>query len=137
METNFFPEFQSLLKSIFTKEDADVVPEMGNFPTYLALRYISFYHPKLALFVNETLNNYDLMQSMPDQVDVYKLIKAVIPKAPWRFIKYASKKKSKTQYKEGVSEEQLKQFAELLEISTREVRQYFRYLDELQDRTSA
>lgn len=131
MDNSFFSEFNELLKSIFTKEEVHVVPEIANFPTYLALKYISFYHPKLALFVNQTLNNYELMQNMPDQVEVYKLIKAVIPKAPWHFIKYIGKKKSKTQYQEGIKEEDIKHLAELMEVSTREIRQYFRDLDEL------
>lgn len=136
MESGFFAEFNELLKSIFTKEEVNIKPEIANFPTYLVLKYISFYHPKLVLFVNQTLNNYDLMQNMPDQMEVYKLIKAVIPKAPWHFIKYISKKKSKTQYQEGITEEELKHLAELLEISTREMRQYFRDLDELENRTA-
>lgn len=137
MDNSFFSEFNELLKTIFTKEEPSIVPADDNFPTYLALRYISFYHPKLALFVNQTLNNYELIQNIPDQVEAYKLIKAVIPKAPWHFIKYVGKKKSKTQYQEGVKEEDIKRFAELLEISTREIRQYFRDMDELANRTSA
>lgn len=124
-----FPEFNELLKSIFTKENVKVKPSTDNFNPYLVNRYISMYHPKLCMFINETMNNYDLIQGLDDSEVLYKTYRAVIPKAPYRFIEYIGRGKSKTQAKNNISDDDIKQFAELLEISTREVRQYLKLLD--------
>lgn len=127
-----FPEFNELLKSIFTKEEVTTKPNTDNFNVYLVNRYISMYHPKLCLFINQTMNNYELIQNIIELDDLYKTYKAVVPKVPYRYIEYIKRPSSKTQYKERISEEDIKRYAELMEISTREVRQYLLELDKLE-----
>lgn len=127
---NFY-EFNSLLRGIFTKEEVKVKPSADNFNAYLVNRYLSMYHPSLLLFINNTMNDYEMIQNIDDCETLYKMYRAVIPKAPYRFIEYIGRGKSQTQTENNISDEDIKQFAELLEISTREVRQYLKDFDSL------
>lgn len=124
-----FEEFYKLLNSLYTKEDVPIKPSSDNFNVFLVNRYISMYHPKMCVFVNETMNNYEMMQNITDIDTIYKMYKAVIPKLPPTKTKYIKRPISKAQQKNEVTENDIKQFATLLEISTREVRDYLKILN--------
>ena len=82
-----FDEFFPLLKSIFTKKSCNITPTAENFNTYLATRYISFYHPSLCEILNESVNKFDINKIFDDPEDGFKFLKALIPKHPYKHIK--------------------------------------------------
>jgi hypothetical protein len=117
-----FDEFFPLLKSIFTKDDCDIVPCAENFNVYLAVRYISFYHPSLCEVLNESINKYKINAMFNDAEDGYKFLKGLIPKLPYRHIKYIKKESVKKQREQEIPDEVITKIANYLEISQREVR---------------
>lgn len=117
-----FDEFFPLLKSIFTKNECSIVPSADNFNTYLAARYVSFYHPSLNELLNETLNNYKINQLFLNPEDGYKFLKGLIPKLPYKHIKYIKKENVQKQREMNISDESIKKIASYLELSQREVR---------------
>ena len=123
-----FQQFFILLKSLFTKEVVDIEPTDENFPLYLVNRYISFYHPNLCIFIDNTTNRYDNAQSFLDPAIAYKTLCAMLPKLPFTRIDYVKKRVSERAQNKGVTNEQLKQLADLLEISKREVLNYLSLL---------
>lgn len=124
-----FEEFYKLLNSLYTKEDIPIVPNEKNFSVYFANRYISMYHPKMCVFINETMNDYEMLQDIiTDPETLYKMYKAVIPKLPVIKTQYIKRPTSKAQRRKEVTEDDIKQFATLLEVSTREVREYLKML---------
>ena len=123
-----FQQFFALLRSIFTKEVLDIEPTDENFPLYLANRYISFFHPNLCIFIDDAMNRYDKAQLLLEPKLAYKTLRAIIPKLPYSRIDYVKKPASERVKNTSVSDEQLKQLADLLEISKREVLSYLTYL---------
>ena len=117
-----FDEFFPLLKSIFTKDDCDIVPCAENFNVYLAARYISFYHPSLCEVLNESINKYKINAMFNEPEDGYKFLKGLIPKLPYRHIKYVKKESVKKQREKEIPDEVIAKIANYLEISQREVR---------------
>lgn len=117
-----FDEFFLLLKTIFTKDDCDVVPCAENFNVYLAARYISFYHPSLCEVLNESINKYKINAMFNDSEEGYKFLKGLIPKLPYRHIKYIKKESVKKQREKEIPDEVIAKIANYLEISQREVR---------------
>ena len=125
-----FDEFFPLLKSIFTKKCVNIIPTAENFNTYLAIRYISFYHPSLCEVLNETLNRYKINAGFNTPEDGYKFLMALIPKLPYKHIKYEKKQAIANQRKKDISDETIKKLADYLEISQREIRNIFLNYDE-------
>lgn len=117
-----FDDFFQLLKSIFTKKQCNIIPTAENFNTYLATRYISFYHPNLCEILNESINKYKINVNFNDPEDGYKFLMKLIPKLPYKHIKYEKKRASSEMKKRNISDESIKKIAEYLEISQREVR---------------
>ncbi len=117
-----FDEFFPLLKSIFTKEKCDITPSLENFNVYLATRYISFYHPSLCEILNESINNFNINKMFTNPEDGYKFLKALIPKLPYKHIKYIKKESVKNQRDNHISDDIIKKIANYFEISEREVR---------------
>lgn len=117
-----FDEFFPLLKSIFTKKNCGIIPNNDNFNIYLAARYISFYHPSLCEILNESINKFKINTMFTDAEDGYKFLKAIIPKLPYKHIKYIKKESVKNQRNKNISDESIYKVANYLEISTREVR---------------
>lgn len=117
-----FDEFYPLLKSIFTKKDCDITPCADNFNVYLATRYISFYHPSLCEVLNESINKFKINSMFNDPEEGYKFLKALIPKLPYKHIKYIKKESVKNQRDKNISDEAIAKIADYLEISRREVR---------------
>lgn len=117
-----FDEFFPLLKTIFTKDDCDIVPCAENFNVYLAARYISFYHPSLCEVLNESINKYKINAMFNEPEDGYKFLKGLIPKLPYRHIKYVKKESVKKQREKEIPDEVIAKIANYLEISQREVR---------------
>lgn len=117
-----FDEFFPLLKSIFTKKDCGIVPTGENFNVYLATRYISFYHPSLCEILNESVNKFKINAKFNEPEDGYKFLKALIPKLPYKHIKYIKKESIKNIRDKSISDETISKIANYLEISQREVR---------------
>ena len=117
-----FDEFFPLLKSLFTKKQCDISPTAENFNTFLATRYISFYHPSLCEILNESINKFKINAMFNDPQEGYNFLKALIPKLPYKHIKYIKKEAVKKQREKEISDETITKLANYLEISTREVR---------------
>lgn len=117
-----FDEFFPLLKSIFTKKKCDITPCADNFNTYLATRYISFYHPSLCEILNESINKFDINKIFNDSEEGYKFLMALIPKLPYKHIKYIKKESVKKQQDNHIDDMAIAKIANYLEISQREVR---------------
>ena len=117
-----FDEFFILLKSIFDKSEVDIEPSNDNFNLYLAMRYISFYNPAFCQLMNETANTFKINAQFSTPVDGYKFLKGLLPKVPYKKIKYVKKQSSKNQIDKNISNEMLSKLANHLELSTREVR---------------
>lgn len=117
-----FDEFYPLLKSIFTKKDCDIMPCADNFNVYLATRYISFYHPSLCELLNESINKFKINSIFNEPEEGYKFLKALIPKLPFKHIKYIKKESVKNLQDKNISNEIVVKIANYLEISQREVR---------------
>lgn len=117
-----FDEFFILLKSIFDKSEVDIEPSNDNFNLYLAMRYISFYNPAFCQLMNETANTFKINAQFSTPVDGYKFLKGLLPKVPYKKIKYVKKQSSKNQIDKNISNEMLSKLANHLELSTREIR---------------
>lgn len=126
-----FDEFNILLRSLFTKEEVSIVPSMYNFDVFMLNRYISMVNPTFCKFINQILNNYELVAGIEDRSDLYKTYKAVLPKMDKVRFPYLKRKTSKRENRKEVNNEDILQYANLLEISTREVRMYLKLLDNL------
>lgn len=117
-----FDEFFPLLKSIFTKEKCDIVPNIDNFNVYLATRYISFYHPSLCEILNESINNFDINKMFNDPSEGYAFLMSLIPKLPYKHIKYIKKEVVKKQRDLHIDDMTIVKLANHFEISQREIR---------------
>lgn len=117
-----FDEFFPLLKSIFTKKSCNITPTADNFNVYLAVRYISFYHPSLCEILNESVNKFKINSMFNEPDEGYKFLKALIPKLPYKHIKYIKKESVKNQRDKNITDETVTKLANYLEISSREVR---------------
>lgn len=124
-----FDEFNILLRSLFTKEEVSIVPTMYNFDVFMLNRYISMVNPTFCKFINQILNNYELVAGIEDKNDLYKTYKAVLPKMDKIRFPYLKRKTSKMENRKEVNNDDILQYANLLEISTREVRMYLKLLD--------
>lgn len=118
-----FWEFMKLLESIFTKNKCDIIPNEGNFNTFLAMRYITFFHPSLCDYMNQSINRYKTYYNFLTPNEGYNFLKNIIPKLPWHKIKYISKGSSEKMKERGLTNTKIKQIASYLEISEREVYQ--------------
>ena len=117
-------QFFTLLRSLFTKEVLDIEPTDENFALFLVNRYISFYHPNLCIYIDEVMNRYDKAQLLLDPALAYKTLRAVLPKLPYTKISYVKKVISERAQNTGITDEQLKHLADLLEVSKREILLY-------------
>lgn len=89
-----FPEFYRLLDEILTKRPCGVAPTEDNFDAYLMNRYVSFYSPALAAFVDSTANRLGFFECCGgDPAAEFRLLKAVVPRVPSRRVKYVSRKR--------------------------------------------
>ena len=132
MITGFnFDEFNILLRSLFTKDDVSIIPTVYNFDVYMLNRYISMVNPTFCKFINQVLNSYELVASIENKVDLYKMYKAVLPKMDNVRFCYIKRKTSRSENRKEVNNEDIIQYARLLEISAREIRQYLKEIDSL------
>lgn len=117
-----FDEFFPLLKTIFTKKSCNITPTTDNFNLYLAVRYISFYHPSLCEIINESINKYKISALFNEPEESYKFLKALIPKLPYKHIKYIKKESIKKMHDKNISDDIINKLANYMEISKREIR---------------
>lgn len=123
-----FQEFFTLLRSIFTKETVNIAPRTGNFNYRLVLRYVSFYHPNLCVYIDGVLNSHDKETILVDPVLCYKTFKAVLPKLPYTKINFVKKGVTEVLKEKGITDEGLKHIADYMEISKREILLYISML---------
>ena len=117
-------QYFSLLKSVFTKEEPGVEPTDDNFPIFLVNRYISFAHPNLCIYIDEMVNRNDKAQFLTDSKTAYYTLRAILPKLPYTRINYVKKTVSERAQDIGITDEELKHLADLLEVSKREILMY-------------
>lgn len=125
-----FDEFFPLLKSIFTKKCVNIIPTAENFNVYLTTRYISFYHPSLCEALNESINKYKINANFNEPEDGYNFLMGLIPKLPYKRIKYEKKQAVNNQRQKNISDETVKKLADYLELSQREIRNILLNYDE-------
>lgn len=126
-----FDEFYKLLRQVLDKIDCSVQPSPENFNMFMANRYLSFYHPEMAKLVNETSNKLDVSLERPLGEPAFDYLCAVIPKVKSKFIKYIKKPAVENQRNKSISDDEIKEFAEYMELSTREIRNELLYSSEL------
>lgn len=122
-------EFFTLLRSLFTKEEVEIVPTDKNFSPYLVNRYISFYHPNMLVFVANTINDTKKFLQSESSAIHYKTLKAILPKLPYYKIPYIKKPVSnKLKFNEDTNND-VRRLARYMEISQREVLNYIAELN--------
>lgn len=117
-----FSEFYKVLKHIMTKDDLGFQITEDNFNLFMVNRYLSFYHPNICKMINETSNKYDIQNNLQHYENAYEYIYNIIPKIPYKFIKYIKKPAVKNIRDNNITDEDVKNLANFYEISTREVR---------------
>ena len=116
-----FKEFYSLLDEAITKEKSKLSPSEENFDVFLMNRYISFYHPEIAIHLSKTVNKLGFIPDDNKEMQ-FLTIKAILPKLPKRFIQYVKKPSVVESQKCNFSDEDIYLEAKLNECSKREIR---------------
>lgn len=96
------------------------IDEEQTYNIYMINRWISFYSPKMARLINNTVNRYWPILSLKQ--DHYKFLVGVIPQSPFKRIAYI--KKVKPEEKEKDYSNVIKLLATNLQLSQREVTMY-------------
>lgn len=86
-----FKEFYKLLDVALTKEKTDITPSEENYNNYIFNRYLSFYHPEIAIYITKTSNRINWLPHGDNEEMSWKGIRALLPKLPKTFIQYVKK----------------------------------------------
>ena len=117
-----FKDFYKLLDEVMTKDDSGIFPTNENYSQFLMNRYLSFYHPEIAVHISKTTNIMNWIPESDDENMSFKCIKSVIPKIPKVFIQYQKKPSVIINEELGVYEDEITEEAKLNECSKREIR---------------
>lgn len=117
-----FKEFYKLLDVALTKEKIDITPSEENYNTYIFNRYLSFYHPEIAILIVKTSNRVNWLPHGENEELSWKGIRALLPKLPKTFIQYVKKPSVMATQELNVSEDFIKEEAMFNECSKREIR---------------
>jgi hypothetical protein len=110
--------FESLDEVLFTKENKELDTDAEQqYQPYMINRWISMYSPALAIAVNSTSNMLWPLYKEDKQLH-YKLMQTVLPCAKKKHINYIKK----TKQNEEDNAELIRQLAERLELSEREIK---------------
>ena len=117
-----FKEFYMLLNEAIAKEPSDVVASEENYNAFIFNRYLSFYHPQIAILLAKTTNRVHWIPDGEDEEMSFKCMKGILPKLPKAFIQYIKKPAVVAAQKLEISEDEIKDEAAFLECSKREIR---------------
>lgn len=117
-----FKEFYKLLDVALTKEKIDITPSEENYNTYIFNRYLSFYHPEIAILIAKTSNRVNWLPHGENEELSWKGIRALLPKLPKTFIQYVKKPSVMATQELNISEDFIKEEAMINECSKREIR---------------
>lgn len=106
------------LKNILYEKNPELLEENNEFVPFLIQRWLSMHSAEIAYILNETTNRY--WMSLSDKQDWYNMFITQIPKVKFKKLQYIKKPKESN----DKDEEIIKQIAENMELSCREVRQY-------------
>ena len=122
-----FKEFYKLLDVAVTKCSCDIVPSKENFDNFLFNRYLSFYHPQVAVFLTKTTNKVNWVVDNEDPQMSFKCYKGILPKMPKMFIEYIKKPITDRLKELKVKDEDIYREAKLNECSKREILDLIEY----------
>jgi hypothetical protein len=116
--------FQILNNILFKRKDITELDIEGqsNFIPFLINRWISFYSPVHACFINETFNK--LSSLFDDKAEYYKLYCNLTPKVKFKKIEYVKKRKEKDKKEISVEDDMIRIFAKNNFLSSRELKLY-------------
>ena len=117
-----FKEFYKLLDEAITKEVSDVVVSEENYNSFIFNRYLSFYHPQIAILLAKTTNRVHWIPDGEDEEMSFKCVKGILPKLPKAFIQYVKKPAVVAAQELEITEDEIKDEAAFLECSKREIR---------------
>lgn len=117
-----FKEFYKLIDGALTKEKTDVIPSSENYANFIFNRYLSFYHPQIAIYIAKTSNRTNWLPCSDEEQMSWLGMKALLPKLPKAFIQYVKKPSVVAAQELNVSEEVIKEEAMFNECSKREIR---------------
>lgn len=117
-----FKEFYKLLDEAITKESSGVIPSDENYNQFIFNRYLSFYHPQIAIFLSKTSNRTNWIPEGDDEEMSFKCLRSILPKLPKKFIQYIKKPAINFDDELEISDEVIKEEAAFLECSKREIR---------------
>lgn len=117
-----FKEFYKLLDEAITKEDSGVVASEENYNPFIFNRYLSFYHPQIAILLSKTTNRIHWIPDGDNEKMSFDCMKNILPKLPKVFIEYIKKPAVVVSQELEISEDEIKDEAAFLECSKREIR---------------
>lgn len=117
-----FKEFYKLIDGALTKEKTDVTPSGENYANFIFNRYLSFYHPQIAIYIAKTSNRTNWLPCSDEEQMSWLGMKALLPKLPKSFIQYVKKPSVVAAQELNVSEDVIKEEAMFNECSKREIR---------------
>lgn len=121
-----------VLDTLMTKDDLDMQISHDNYSQYMVNRYLSFISPLSCIFVNE---NYNQFESFPDAEEElqYAMTKASFPKMKKQYIKYKRKPQVSKQIELKYTEEDIDCWAQMMEVSKHEIRDYIIQIENLKN----
>ena len=122
-----FNEFYKLLDEAITKEHSNIIPSKDNYNTFIFNRYLSFYHPEIAIHISKTSNRNAWIPDGDNEDMAFKCIKSILPKLPKHFIDYVKKPITNKINDIGISEVEIMQEAKFNECSKREILDLINY----------
>lgn len=117
-----FKEFYKLLDEAITKEKSDVVASEENYNSFIFNRYLSFYHPQIAILLAKTTNRNNWIPDENDEEMSFKCMKGILPKLPKSFIQYVKKPAVIVAQELEITEDDIREEAVFHECSKREIR---------------
>lgn len=109
------------LNNVFVMKSADKVAETDSFPFYMIQRWGSMHSTKMALLLNEYVNNH--YKALVDSKMEYDYIKTVVPRLKSSKFRYIKKKeKTKVEKKKGTfTKEDVSLLCKVLSLSKRDI----------------
>jgi hypothetical protein len=117
-----FKEFYKLLDEAIAKDVSGVVASDENYNAFIFNRYLSFYHPQIAILLAKTTNRVHWIPDGEDEEMSFKCMKGILPKLPKLFIQYIKKPAVVAAQELEITEDEIKDEAAFLECSKREIR---------------
>jgi len=114
-------------RSILNNKTQEEILPCDDFLPFLIQRYISIASPAHCVLINDILNVK--AKNWNDHQEIYNYLKCIIPKQNIRYFQYIWKKKEL----DNIDDIDVSTIAESLEMSKREVIEYFKMFPELKE----